>query len=121
MKASDQITKRIKETKDWRGEFLARLRKLIHEADPEITEEWKWDSPIFALNGLVCGVSAFKDHVGVNFFKGASLKDPGKLFNSGLDAKAMRTIKLFQGDKINDVAFKNLVRAGVAQNSVKKK
>lgn len=93
MNATELITKRIKGTSDWRGEFMSRLGKLIHKADPEITEELKWNTPVFTHGGMVCGVAAFKAHVGTNFFKGASLKDPGNLFNSSLDAKAMRTLQ----------------------------
>jgi len=121
MKPSDQITKTIKETKDWRGEQMARLRKLIHEADPGVTEEWKWGSPIFSHDGMICSVSAFKDHVKVHFFKGAALADPKGLFNSGLDAKAMRAIDFREGDKVNEGAFRKLVAAGMKYNSNSKK
>ena len=121
MKPSDQITKTIKETKDWRGEQMARLRKLIHEADPGVTEEWKWGSPIFSHDGMICSVSAFKDHVKVHFFKGAALTDPKGLFNSGLDAKAMRAIDFREGDKVNEGAFRKLVAAGMKYNSNSKK
>jgi hypothetical protein len=121
MKPSDQITKTIKETKDWRGKQMARLRKLIHEAAPGVTEEWKWGSPIFSQDGMVCSIGAFKDHVKVHFFKGAALADPKKLFNSGLDAKAMRAIDFREGDKVNEAAFKKLVGAGVKYNSNSRK
>src|SRR3972149_4832524 len=121
MKPSDQITKTIKETKDWRGEQMARLRKLIHEADPGVTEEWKWGSPIFSHDGMICSVSAFKDHVKGDFFKGAALADPKGLFNSGLDAKAMRAIDFREGDKVNEGAFRKLVAAGMKYNSNSKK
>jgi hypothetical protein len=116
MDATKQIDKRIAETKDWRGKRMAQIRKLIHEADAEIAEDWKWDSPVFTHDGLVCAVSGFKDHVGVNFFKGASLKDPKKLFNSGLDAKTMRSINLKEEDTLDQKAFKDLVKAAVAFN-----
>ncbi|HEY4718848.1 MAG TPA: DUF1801 domain-containing protein [Anaerolineales bacterium] len=121
MDASAQIDQRIKETKDWRGKLMARLRKLIHEADSEITEEWKWGSPIFSHGGMICSLGAFKDHVKVHFFKGAALADPKKLFNAGLDAKAMRAIDFKDGDKVDEKAFKQLIAAGVAYNTSKKK
>jgi hypothetical protein len=117
---SQLISQRIAELDDWRGKMLGRLRKLIHEAAPKITEEWKWDSPVFTLNGLVCSAGAFKDHVKLNFFQGASLKDPKGLFNAGLDAKVTRSIDFRQGDKIDVAALKNLVRAAVAHNSARK-
>jgi hypothetical protein len=121
MDASELITKRIEELTDWRGAMLAKLRKLIREAAPELTEEWKWDTPVWSYNGNVVAVGAFKDYLKVNFFKGALLKDPGKLFNSGLEAKATRTIDIRASDKINEGALKELVRAAVALNSVKPK
>src|SRR3989304_6172849 len=104
MDASKLIDKRIAETRDWRGKVMARLRKLIHEAEPKITEEWKWDSPIFSNGGMVISIGAFKDHVKANFFKGASIKDPKKLFNAGLDAKATRAIDIHEGDKLDEKA-----------------
>ncbi|MEX2160539.1 MAG: DUF1801 domain-containing protein [Anaerolineales bacterium] len=116
MDATKKIDKRIAETKDWRGKRMAQIRKLIHEADAEIVEEWKWDSPVFTHHGLVCAVSAFKGHVGVNFFKGASVKDAKKLFNGGLDAKTMRTINLKEKDALDQKAFKDPVKAAVAFN-----
>ena len=116
MDASKLIDKRIADTKDWRGKEMARLRKLIHEAEPKITEEWKWDSPIFTSNGMVVSIGAFKDHVKANFFKGASIKDRKKLFNAGLDAKSTRSIDLFEGDKLDEKAFKELVKTAVAFN-----
>jgi hypothetical protein len=116
-KSSLLITKHIDGLGDWRGAMLARLRKIILEASPELTEEWKWGSPVWAHEGLVCSVGAFKDHVKVNFFKGASLKDPKRLFNAGLDAKAMRAIDLHEGDKIDAPGLKGLVRAAVALNA----
>ena len=119
MDASEQIDKSIAEIKDWRGEELTRLRRLIHEADANMIEEWKWNSPIFTNNGMVCSIGAFKDHVKANFFKGASLKDPKKLFNAGLEAKATRAIDLFEGDKLDEKAFKDMVKAGVAFNAGK--
>ncbi len=113
---SQRITDQIAELDDWRGELLARLRQVVHEADPQITEDWKWDSPVWADHGLVCSAGAFKDHVKLNFFKGAALEDPQGLFNAGLDAKATRAIDFHQGDPVDARALKDLVRAAVAYN-----
>ena len=93
---------------------LARLRKLILASDPDIVEEWKWGTPVWSHKGNVVAVGAFQDHVKVNFFKGASLPDPQGLFNAGLDAKATRAIDLYEGDKLNEPALKELVRAAIA-------
>ena len=114
---SQQIDNHIKELADWRGELLARLRKLILEASPELTEEWKWDTPVWSYKGNVVAGGAFKDHIKLNFFKGASLKDSQSLFNAGLDAKATRGIDFHEGDEINETALKDLVREAVAYNS----
>jgi len=113
---SQQITRRIEELPDWRGKMLTRLRKLVLEAAPGITEDWKWDSPVWSHNGPVCAAGAFKDHVKLNFFKGASLKDPKRLFNAGLDAKATRAIDFSEGDDISESALKELIRAAVDYN-----
>ena len=113
---SQLISNQIAELTDWRGERLARLRSLIHEAAPDIAEEWKWGTAVWSQNGLVCSSGAFKDHVKLNFFKGASLKDPQGLFNSGLDAKATRSIDFYQGDDIDEAALKDLIRAAVVYN-----
>ncbi len=121
MNASERIGNYIDELADWRGKTLARLRKLILDAVPGIVEEWKWDTPVWSHNGNVVGVGAFQDHVKVNFFKGASLHDPHHLFNAGLEAKATRAIDIYQRDKIDEPAFKELVRAAVAQNTSKQK
>jgi hypothetical protein len=110
----DQV---IKDLPDWRGKLLARLRRLIQDAVPEITEDWKWDTPVWAFKGNVVAVGAFKDHVKLNFFKGASLDDPQGLFNAGLDAKATRAIDFSEGDKIDEPALKDLIRAAVAYNA----
>ena len=110
------ITNYIVELADWRGKLLARLRKLILAADPDIVEEWKWGTPVWSHKGNVVAVGAFQDHVKVNFFKGASLPDPHGLFNAGLEAKATRAIDLHEGDKLNEPALKELVRAAVAYN-----
>lgn len=121
MTPSELITQHINELGDWRGKTLARLRKLILSAAPELAEEWKWGTPVWAHNGNVLAASAFKDHVKVNFFKGASLADPSGLFNAGLEAKTSRGIDLHTGDKINATALKALVRAAVALNAAPQK
>ena len=97
---SQLISNQIAELTDWRGEMLARLRSLILEAAPDVTEEWKWGTAVWSQDGLVCSTGAFEDHVKLNFFKGASLKDPNGLFNSGLDAKATRSTDFYEGDDI---------------------
>jgi hypothetical protein len=114
--AAQHITHQINELADWRGKMLARLRKAILAATPGLTEEWKWGAAVWSLKGNVVAVGVFKDHLKINFFKGASLDDPHGLFNTGLDAKAMRSIDLFDGDKIDETALKELVRAAVAFN-----
>lgn len=114
---SQLITQYIEGISDWRGQMLGQLRKIILAAAPELVEEWKWDTPVWAHNGNVLAASAFKDHVKVNFFKGASLADPSGLFNAGLEAKTSRGIDLHTGDKINATALKALVRAAVALNA----
>ena len=116
MSPSQHITNYITALVDWRGPMLAQLRRLILEADPEITEEWKWDTPVWSRQGNVVAVGAFKDHVKLNFFKGAALNDAHGLFNAGLDAKASRAIDLHEGDAIDVAALQDLVRAAVAHN-----
>jgi hypothetical protein len=113
---SQLITNQFEGLGDWRGRLLIQIRKLIHEADPQITEEWKWDSAVWTHNGMLCSASPFKDHVKLNFFKGASLKDPKGLFNAGLEAKATRAIDFSEGDRIDETGVKELVRAAVAFN-----
>jgi len=97
--------------------MLARLRQLIHTAAPDINEEWKWETPVFAQKGNVVAIGAFKDHVKLNFFKGASLSDPHALFNAGLEAKATRAIDIHEGDEINELALLDLIRGGVTQST----
>ena len=113
---SQQIDNYIKGLTDWRGKLLARLRKLVLESASELTEEWKWDTPVWSYKGNVVAGGAFKDHIKLNFFKGASLKDPNGLFNAGLDAKATRGIDFHEGDKIDEGALTDLVREAVAYN-----
>ena len=112
-----QIDNYIKTLDDWRGRMIARLRKLILDADPNLTEEWKWDTPVWSHKGNVVAAGVFKDHVKLNFFKGASLEDPKGLFNAGLDAKATRAIDIAEGEQINEAALKDLVRSAVAYNT----
>jgi hypothetical protein len=116
LKPSQLISNQIAELGDWRGRMLSRLRKVILEAGLDITEEWKWNTAVWTRNGLVCSAGAFKDHVKLNFFKGASLKDPKGMFNAGLDAKNTRAIDFSEGDKIDAPALKDLIRAAVAHN-----
>lgn len=118
---SQHIDKFIKETTDWRGKLLARLRKLVLASASELTEEWKWDTPVWSYKGNVVAGGVFKDHVKLNFFKGASLKDPKKLFNAGLEAKTSRGIDFIEDSKIDEAALKDLIREAVALNSAKKK
>ncbi|OGO09617.1 MAG: hypothetical protein A2Y61_02920 [Chloroflexi bacterium RBG_13_60_13] len=113
-KPSQQITDQIARLGDWRGKTLARLRKVILEAAPDITEEWKWDTAAWTHKRLVCSAGVFKDHVKLNFFKGASLKDPKGLFNAGLDAKTTRAIDFREGDNVDTPSLKELIRAAVA-------
>lgn len=114
--ASQQIDNYIQGIDDWRGAMVARLRKLIRDAAPDLTEEWKWDTPVWSYKGNVVAAGVFKDHVKLNFFKGASLSDPNGLFNAGLEAKATRAIDIAEGEEINEAALKELVRTAVAYN-----
>lgn len=120
MNASERIDQQIAELSDWRGQTVARLRQLIHEADPGITEEWKWGTAVWSHQGLVCSAGAFKQAVKLNFFEGASLEDTHKLFNAGLDAKKTRAIDFHEGDTIDEPALKDLIRTAVAHNTEKK-
>ncbi len=115
--ASELISKRIAELGDWRGETLGRMRKLIREADPDAVEEWKWMNPIWSHDGIICTGESYKNHVKFTFAKGASLKDPARLFNSSLDGNVRRAIDVHQGEQVDESAFKALVRQAVALNS----
>jgi hypothetical protein len=121
--ASKNITKRIEDLGDWRGETLARVRRLIHDADPEIQEEWKWEkasspgTPVWSHDGGVCTGESYKQVVKLTFFRGASLPDPQKLFNSSLEGNTRRAIDIRQGEKLDEAAFKDLIRSAVAANS----
>lgn len=114
MDASKQIDSYVAGLGDWRGKQLAKLREWIRAADPKLEESWKWGTPVFARGGNVLAIGAFKDHVKVNFFDGAALPDPKRLFNAGLDAKRTRAIDLHEGESLDRAAFTALVRAAVA-------
>jgi hypothetical protein len=115
--ASALIDERIKELTDWRGKTFARVRDIIHQADPEIVEEWKWrGTPTFSHNGIVCTGETYKKVVKLTFAKGAALKDSSKLFNSSLEGNVRRAIDIHEGDKIDEAALKDLIRAAVALN-----
>ena len=119
---SELISQRIAELGDWRGELLDRLRKLIKEADPEIAEEWKWrGTPVWYREGPVCTGESYKSVVKMTFFKGASLKDPAKLFNASLEGNARRAIDFRETDNLNEAALKDLIQAAIAANISGKK
>ena len=113
---SRRIDERIKELDDWRGKMLRRLRSLIQEADPEVVEEWKWSVPVWSHDGLICTGESYKSVVKMTFARGASLKDPSRLFNSSLEGNTRRAIDFHEGDKIDEEALKALIRAAVALN-----
>ena len=120
--ASRNISKRIKELGDWRGEMLAHLRQLIHDADPGIVEEWKWRGvPVFSHDGIVCTGETYKQVVKMTFAKGASLEDPSGMFNSSLDGNVRRAIDIHEGEMVNEAALQDLIRAAVALNRKGKK
>ncbi len=114
--ASALIDRKIKELGDWRGKTLAKVREIIHAADPEILEEWKWMIPVFSHDGIVCTGETYKKAVKMTFAKGASLKDPARLFNSSLAGNVRRAIDIHEGEKINEAALKDLIRAAVELN-----
>lgn len=115
--ASALIDERIASLRDWRGEMLARVRALIHEADPDVVEEWKWmGTPVWSHDGIICTGESYKQVVKLTFLKGASLKDPSRLFNSSLDGNARRAIDIHEGETIDAAAFKALIREAIALN-----
>lgn len=119
---SQLISERIAELGDWRGEALARVRKLIKEAAPNVTEDWKWRGvPVWYDNGMICTGESYKTHVKVTFLKGAAIEDPDGVFNAGLEGNARRAIDIFEGDKLNEAAFKKLICSAVRLNSKGKK
>lgn len=120
--APERISKRIAELGDWRGETLARIRRLITEADPEVLEEWKWASaskpgtPVWSCDGIICTGESYKDVVKLTFARGASLKDPAGLFNSSLDGNVRRAIDIHEGEELDESAFQSLVREAITLN-----
>jgi hypothetical protein len=124
--ASELISKKIAELGDWREKTLSRMRKLIKEADPDVVEEWKWvkptkpGTPVWSHDGIICTGESYKNVVKLTFAKGASLKDPGRLFNSSLDGNVRRAIDIHEGEDVDESAFKALVRQAVALNSSRK-
>ena len=119
--ASELISERIAELGDWRGKTLGRMRKLLHEADPEVVEEWKWGIPVWSHDGILTTGETYKKVVKLTFAKGASLKDPARLFNSSLEGNVRRAIDIREGEEVDASAFKALVREAVALNSSGKK
>jgi len=119
--ASQLIDARIQELGDWRGETLRRLRALVRAADPEVVEEWKWSIPVWSHDGLICTGETYKKAVKMTFAKGASIKDPARLFNSSLEGNVRRAIDFHEGQEINEEALKALVRAAVAFNKSTKR
>ena len=120
--ASELISRRIAELGDWRGKTLRRMRKLIKDAEPDVVEEWKWmGTPVWSHDGIICTGESYKGVVKLTFAKGASLKDPARLFNSSLDGNVRRAIDIYEGDKIDAAALKALIRAAVALNVSGKK
>jgi len=121
--AAELISKRVAELGDWRGETLSRMRQLIKEADPDVVEEWKWrkpsnpGTPVWSHDGIICTGESYKKVVKLTFFKGASLKDPARLFNSSLDGNTRRAIDIHEGEEVDESAFKTLIRQAVALNS----
>jgi hypothetical protein len=116
--ASELISNRIAELGDWRGDTLSRMRKLITDADPDVVEEWKWmGTPVWSHDGIICTGESYKNVVKLTFAKGASLKDPGRLFNSSLDGNTRRAIDIHEGENVDESAFKALVLQAVALNS----
>src|SRR5215475_3765207 len=119
--ASKLIDKRIAELGDWRGETLNRMRKLIKEEDPDVVEEWKWmGTPVWSHDGIICTGESYKNVIKLTFLKGASLKDPARLFNASLDGNARRAIDIHEGEKLNEAAFRALVRRAIRLNSLGK-
>jgi hypothetical protein len=121
--AAAKISKRVQELGDWRGETLAHVRRLIHDADPDIEEEWKWEkpgssgTPVWSHDGIVCTGESYKQAVKLTFARGASIEDPKKLFNSSLEGNVRRAMDIREGEKIDEAAFRRLIRAAVAANS----
>src|SRR5689334_13039606 len=119
MDASQLIDNQISSFDDWRGKLLSQFRQIINAADPEIKEEWKWNTAVWTHHGLVCAIAGFKNHVKINFFRGSELQDTHGLFNAGLDAKTMRSIDFYEGDKVDEAKLTDLVCEAITNNQVK--
>jgi len=117
--AAKMIDERIRELGDWRGKTLAQIRALIKQADPDVVEEWKWENPVWSHSGIICTGESYKNAVKTTFIKGASLPDPSGLFNSSLGGGTRRAIDFHDGEKINEQAFKDLIRSAVALNTAR--
>jgi hypothetical protein len=117
MTPSQQIDKQITDFNDWRGELMSKLRLLVKETDPKVEEAWKWGVGIWMYDGMICAIAGFKDHVKMNFFKGASLVDPDKLLNAGFDSKKTRAIDFHEHDKLNEPALRRLIAAAIKLNT----
>jgi len=116
MKTIASVDEKIKQLTDWRKPLFIQLRALINAVDPKLEEGWKWSTPVWSCNGLVCALAVFKDHVKINFFQGAALADPDKLLNAGFDSKATRAIDFFVTDTVKVAAIKKLIRSAIAYN-----
>lgn len=122
MTASEKIDHYIANKNDWRGRLIKEIRELVHETEAEITEEWKWNSPVFSHKGaMICSPGIFKNHVGLNFFNGAMLEDTGGLFNSGLESKRSRSINFHSGDPVDKQALKTLLSEAIAYSKNQRK
>jgi hypothetical protein len=119
MTPSEKIDQYIEKTNDWRGEVIKEIRKIVHEVEPDTEEEWKWNSPVFSHHGMVCSPGAFKNHVGLNFFQGAHLKDTNNLFNSSMESKNARSINYKKGDPLKENDLRELIKSAVAYNASK--
>ncbi|GGL69715.1 hypothetical protein GCM10010840_04730 [Deinococcus aerolatus] len=117
---ADLISERVAQLGDWRGETLGRMRRLIHEADPDVTEEWKWGVPVWSHSGIICTGETYQKAVKLTFARGASLDDPARLFNASLEGNTRRAIDLREGDEVDGEAFKTLIQQAVALNSAGK-
>lgn len=116
MNPSDKIDSKINSLIGWQKDKCARIREIIHEVDSEITEDWKWETPIFSKNGMICALGTFKDHVKINFFKGAKLKDPKGVINNGLTSKSHRSIDFKENDVLDEAALKEMILDAVSLN-----
>jgi hypothetical protein len=117
--AAELISQRITELGDWRGQALSGMRKLILAADPGVIEEWKWSGPVWSCDGIICTGESYKDKIKLTFAKGASVKDPSSIFNASLEGNARRALDIHEGDKIDETAFKELIREAIALNKAK--